>query len=85
MKLINYLRPTFEGRDGKASMKRLTVFLFVGLFMIAFFGDFFFNFTVSETILELIATIIVVGVLGNSAQGVASEYINKKSDETNVN
>lgn len=68
MKLIQYLRPTIEGKDGKASMKRLTVFLFVILFVTAFIGDFFLDLTVSTQILDLITTIIIAGILGNHAE-----------------
>lgn len=80
MKLLNYLRPTIEGRDGKASMKRLTIFLFVVLFTIAFFGDFFSDLYVSDTILELLATVIGVGILGNHAEAM----FGKNNKETNT-
>lgn len=85
--MFNYLRHTWEGPDGKASMKRLTVFLFVVLFTIAFFGDFFWDLYVSDTILSLIATIIIAGVLGNQAQNIASDFLNSKNkkDETETN
>lgn len=84
--MFNYLRPTIEGPDGKASMKRLTIFLFVVLFTIAFFGDFFWDLYVSDTILSLIATIIIAGVLGNQAQGIASDFLNSKNkkNETEI-
>jgi hypothetical protein len=78
MSLFKYLRPTFEGKDGKASMKRLTIFIFVNLFIIAFFGDLFFDWFVSDLILELISTIIVVGILGNQAQSIASDFKTNK-------
>lgn len=80
MRLLEYLKPTFEGRDGKASMKKMTIFLFVVLFSIAFFGDFIYDLTVSDTILELLATIIIVGVLGNQAQAIASDFKAKKDE-----
>lgn len=83
MNMFKYLRPTIEGPDGKASMKRLTIFLFVVLFTIAFFGDFFWDLYVSDTILSLIATIIIAGVLGNQAQGIASDYLNSKTPKNN--
>lgn len=83
MNIFKYLRPTIEGADGKASMKRLTIFLFVVLFTIAFFGDFFWDLYVSDTILSLIATIIIAGVLGNQAQGIASDYLNSKTPKNN--
>lgn len=83
MKFLNYIRPTWEGPDGRASMKRLTIFLFVVLFVIAFFGDFVLDWYVSDTILNLIATIIISGVLGNQAQNIVNDFLdkNKKNEE----
>ena len=84
--IFNYLRPTWEGADGKAIMKRLTVLLIVILFVVAFVGDFKFDLYVSDTILGLIATVIITGVLGNQAQSIASDFINKdKKNGTEAN
>lgn len=75
--IAKYLRPTIEGDDGKASMKRLTIALFVLLFAVAFFADLFADKTVAESILSLIATMIIAGTLGTSAHTIAAAYINK--------
>ena len=80
MGLFKYLRPTFEGKDGKASMKKMTIFLCVFLFTFAFFGDFFFDYDVDDLKLELISTIIVVGILGNQAQSIASDFKPNKDE-----
>lgn len=83
MKFFNYIRPTWEGPDGRASMKRLTIFLFVFLFVIAFFGDFVLDWYVSDTILNLIATIIISGVLGNQAQNIVNDFLDKNKSKQN--
>lgn len=76
--MMRYLLPTIEGKDGKASMKRITILLFVILFTVAFFSDLVWDATVSDVIMELLTTVIVVGILGNHAEAI----ITRKSDAT---
>ncbi len=64
--IVTYLRPTIEGRDGKPSMKRLTVFISVVMFVVTWLTNLVLKWTIESGILYVLGSIIL-GAMGITA------------------
>lgn len=61
MKLLRWLKKSFEGRDGNASGRKLTIFVFTVMFVITWFVNLFYNKVIDSGILLIIGIFITVG------------------------
>lgn len=83
-KIINWLKTSFEGADGRASSKKLTLAAFVFFTMIMIAGTMLVKYKepgASQVFPDIAWIMIVTGALGTSATSVYSAVNHHKIDK----
>lgn len=70
MKFYKWLKGSFEGPDKKASGRKLTIFMFTGMYIVTWAANLFFNKIVDTGILLIMGIFILVGWAILTAQNI---------------
>lgn len=70
MKLSKWFKNSIDGKDGKASSRKLTIYLFTLMFIITWAANLFFNKILEEGILIIMGIFILVGHTILTAQNI---------------
>lgn len=70
MKLFKWFKHSFEGQDGKASSRKLTIFVFTVMYVITWFVNLFLSKQIDQGILLIMGVFILVGHAILSAQNI---------------
>lgn len=70
MKLLKWIKDSFEGSDGKASSRKLTIFTFTVMYVVTWFVNLFLSKQIDQGILLIMGVFILVGHAILSAQNI---------------
>lgn len=94
MAIRRTIRETIQGKDGKASSRKVTALVFALVFIVTWFCDLFYDKLISELMLLLIGIIVlislglmtaqnVVDILKRPEHDVFSNFTNVRRNEDN--
>lgn len=74
----NWLKKSFESKDGKASSQRLTIFIFTAMFFVSWFMDLFYMKKLDPITLVIIGIVVLVGTAILKASDVVAILTSRK-------
>lgn len=74
----DWLRKSFETKDGKASAQRLTIFIFTAMFFISWFMDLFYTRKLDPITLIIIGIVVLVGTAILKASDIVAILTNNR-------